>query len=50
MATGGRYEYVTPTYDQDGEKTVDPLDPEHTAARHRGTANITFSFDIEVTE
>jgi len=40
--TAARYEYGSPPLDLGGERTVDPLDPEQTDARHRGTLSNTF--------
>jgi hypothetical protein len=41
-ASAARYEYATATFDSDGHVAVDPLDPEHTADRHRVSSNVTF--------
>jgi hypothetical protein len=40
--TGLRYEYGSPAYDLAGDRAPDPLDPEQTAERHRGTTAVTF--------
>ena len=41
-ATSLRYEYGSPAYGDDGNVTLDPLDPEWTAARQRASAALTF--------
>ncbi len=40
--TGARYEYGSPAMDGSLEPTFDPLDPEHTEERHRGSVQLTF--------